>query len=129
MFVDIDSMKLINDRYGHDQGDLAIKTVASSISESITVNSVAVRYGGDEFLVIIPDCDRAKAISLKKAVLDTLRHKNSENELSYSLTASIGFVTTDPEKRKNAGLKDYVREADTLMYEIKKEMHARRSEA
>ena len=124
LFVDINSMKQINDNYGHEQGDVAIRTVAGSITDNLQKDWVAVRYGGDEFLVIVPDCGKQKAASVKKRIEDRIEERRKESGLKYPLTASIGFVTSDPVKRPDAKLWDYVREADALMYDIKKKMHA-----
>ena len=123
LFVDINSMKRINDTYGHEQGDIAIKTVAASIEENLEKDWVAVRYGGDEFLVIVPNCGKQKAAGVKKRIEERIEEKKKENKLPYELTASIGYVTTDPKERPNADLWDYVREADALMYLIKKRIH------
>ena len=123
LFVDINSMKGINDHYGHEQGDNAIRTVAQAISDTLQKDWVAVRFGGDEFLVIVPDCDRMRAAQVRQQIRERLQQRKTEDGLPYQLTVSIGYVTTDPKKRRDASLKDYVSEADSLMYQIKKEMH------
>ena len=56
MFIDINRMKLINDYYGHLQGDIAIKVVADVIKKCISENWLPIRFGGDEFLVV-GQCD------------------------------------------------------------------------
>ena len=124
LFVDINSMKGINDHYGHEQGDNAIRTVAAAISDTMQKDWIAVRFGGDEFLVIVPDCDRLRAAQVKQMIRERLQVRRTEADLPYQLTVSIGYVTTDPKKRRDASLKDYVSEADSLMYQIKKEMHS-----
>ena len=124
LFVDINSMKGINDHYGHEQGDNAIRTVAQAINDTLQKDWVAVRFGGDEFLVIVPDCDRMRAAQVRQQIRERLQQRKTESGLPYQLTVSIGYVTTDPKKRRDASLKDYVSEADSLMYQIKKEMHS-----
>ena len=124
LFVDINSMKGINDHYGHEQGDNAIRTVAAAISDTLLKDWVAVRFGGDEFLVIVPDCDRMRAAQVKQQIRERLQKRKTESRLPYQLTVSIGYVTTNPKRRRSASLKDYVSEADSLMYQIKKEMHS-----
>ncbi len=123
MFIDINKMKFINDKFGHDEGDNAIRMVAASISERLEENWMAVRYGGDEFLAIVPDCDEKYAALIKKDIEKNLQKKCKLLELPYPVTASIGYVTTDPVGRAGASLEEYVKEADDLMYKIKKEMH------
>ena len=122
-FIDINCMKNINDNYGHEQGDIAIKTVAASIADCLQKDWAAVRYGGDEFLMIAPNCARQKAATVKKNIEERIQQRVAETQLPYELTASIGCVTTDPVKRPDMRLKDYVREADELMYRIKKIVH------
>ena len=123
LFVDINSMKTINDTYGHEQGDVAIRTVAAAIEDNLQKDWVAVRYGGDEFLVIVPDCGKQKAATVRKRIEQRIEERRTGIGLEYSLTASIGYVTSDPVQRPDASLWDYVREADALMYDIKKKMH------
>ncbi|MBR1861233.1 MAG: GGDEF domain-containing protein [Lachnospiraceae bacterium] len=123
MFVDINYMKRINDEYGHLHGDNAIKTVVAAINETLRGDDIGVRFGGDEFLVISSDCDEGKAEEKKKTILDFLEKFNNEKTVPYNITVSIGYVVTDPEGRPGASLKDYIREADKLMYDIKKETH------
>ncbi len=123
MFVDINYMKSINDEYGHLNGDNAIRTVASSILANISAPAVPVRYGGDEFLIIEPDCGYDKAETIKSGILRYLEDKNSKKDVPYEISVSIGYTVSDPVNRRDAMLSDYIREADRLMYVIKKEMH------
>ena len=123
MFVDINYMKRINDEFGHLHGDNAIMTVVSAIKANIREDAIAVRFGGDEFLIISPVADEKEASAVRNSILGFLYDKNLEKSVPYEISVSIGFVVTDPESRPDATLEDYIREADKLMYEIKKEMH------
>ena len=123
MFVDINYMKSINDEFGHIHGDNAIKTVVAAINANTSKEVVAVRFGGDEFLIIAPDCSEEKAAGIKKGILDYLGKKNESGEIPYKISVSIGYVVTDPKGRPLATLQDYIKEADKHMYDIKKEMH------
>ena len=128
MFVDINYMKQINDQFGHLHGDNAIRLVAEDIRENINKNWIAVRFGGDEFLIIAPDCDEAAASKVRRNILDYLEKKNHDGTRSYEISVSCGYVITDPSQGSEVSLQDYIREADRLMYEIKKELHARDGE-
>lgn len=121
MFVDINYMKRINDEFGHLHGDNAIKTVAESITKNIREDWIAVRYGGDEFLIVGPDCDASEAEMVRGAILAYLDGKNHDGSQPYQISASCGYVVSDP--GKEGTLQDCVQEADRLMYEIKKKVH------
>ena len=123
MFVDINYMKHINDKYGHLHGDNAIKTVVSAINENISGDSIAVRFGGDEFLVISPDCDEEKASKIRESIKDRLNSINKEKINPYDISVSIGYVVTDPVKRGDVVLHEYIKEADKIMYERKRALH------
>ena len=123
MFVDINFMKRINDQYGHIHGDAAIQTVAAAIKENIHEDWIAVRFGGDEFLIIAPDCEDDMARKVKHNILEYMEHKNHDGSRPYQISASCGYVITDPES--GYPLQEYIREADRLMYEIKREVHAK----
>ena len=60
MFVDADHLKYINDTFGHDMGNLAISSIASVLRQHCPAESVSIRYGGDEFVCVIPDYDKQK---------------------------------------------------------------------
>ena len=122
MFVDINYMKRINDIHGHIHGDNAIRTVAKSIKHMIRDNWIAIRFGGDEFLLIATDCDQAEAERVKQGILDYLEQKNEDGTRPYRISVSCGYVLTDPDK--DLTLQDYIREADGVMYEIKRQVHA-----
>lgn len=125
MFVDINYMKNINDKFGHLHGDNAIKTVVSAINDNVSDDSIAVRFGGDEFLVISPDCDEEKASKIRGSIMDRLDSVNGSKVNPYDISVSIGYVVTNPVTRPHEVLQEYIKEADKIMYEIKKEMHMR----
>ena len=123
MFVDINYMKRINDQFGHLHGDNAIKTVAESIKSVLKKDWIAVRFGGDEFLLIATDCDMDQAAQVRRDILSYLDIKNYDGSQPYTISASCGYVITNPDIPSN--LQEYVKEADNLMYQIKQEVHAR----
>lgn len=119
MVVDIDRMKHINDQYGHLQGDVAIITVAEAIRESLPVGWYAVRYGGDEF-VLVGECEsRQMAEEMKQSIIRRIEMK-SEGKLPYHLSASIGYMLVDP--NMDLSIEEYFRGADQAMY-MMKQMH------
>ncbi|MCR5310433.1 MAG: GGDEF domain-containing protein [Lachnospiraceae bacterium] len=123
MFVDINYMKRINDKFGHLHGDNAIRTVVAAINDTVSKDTIAVRFGGDEFLLIVPDSDETAAKNIKQSILDILDKENEKKAAPYSITVSIGYVVTDPVAHPDTSLQEYIKEADNEMYAIKKEMH------
>lgn len=122
IFADINRMKLINDKYGHLQGDIAIRTVAESLKMTMPADWIAVRFGGDEFIMVGECQSEAEAEALKNDLatnLDTL--KNQQN-LSFPLSVSFGAVVIHPGESYN--LEEYLRKADEAMYVMKQKVHA-----
>ena len=114
LFLDIDDMKGINDRYGHEQGDLAIRTVSSVMKGSCRKSDFKMRYGGDEF-VIITEAGKA---DLKGRLIENFRKVNESGELPFYLSVSIGDYTVSDSSPKS--LDDLLRAADALMYREKR---------
>lgn len=121
MVADINRMKMINDRHGHLQGDMAIKIVANVIKSSIPKTWKAVRYGGDEY-VIIGEYDASSDMEMiKNGIIDKSRRLSEDLNLPFTLSVSVGYVTIDPDN--TLGNDEYFRMADEAMYEMKQEAH------
>ncbi len=121
LFYDINCMKLINDGYGHLNGDLAIKATANAMRNSLPKDYLLGRYGGDEFIAVGPLMEghgiedyRADFDSALKNIMDGLK-------VSFKLSASVGVCMIDPEKEGT--IDDFIREADESMYEEKQRAH------
>ena len=121
-FLDINYMKRINDVYGHLQGDIAIVIVANAIKRNERNRWIAIRYGGDEFLVIAACKGKTDAENIKKNILRTVDEIAKERDLPYHPSVSCGYVITEPES--SLSLQDYIKAADDVMYEIKRSVHA-----
>ena len=121
LFLDIDDMKGINDRYGHDKGDLAIRTVSRVVNGSCRKNDFKMRYGGDEFVIIT----RAGKVDLKGRLKENFRLVNESGELPFYLGVSIGEYTV--EGSSPGSLDELLRRADELMYEEKSRKHMDRN--
>ena len=118
MFMDMDRLKEINDIYGHSHGDNALIMFSGVLKACAGEDKIAVRYGGDEFLIIGQVEDESEADAFKLTLETALNEANAKSDLPYQIEASIGYVLTDTKGTKE--LDDYVEEADTLMYEVKK---------
>lgn len=119
MFMDMDHLKEINDIYGHSHGDNALILFSGVLKKCAGEDKIAVRYGGDEFLIIGQVENKEGAEDFKCMLEEELAKTNAENDLPYQIEASIGYVLTDVKSKKE--LDEYVEEADTLMYEVKKQ--------
>ena len=91
LMIDIDYFKMINDNYGHDVGDDAIRIVSNVIKSSIRSSDIAIRYGGEEFLVLLYNCDEENVLK----IADNIRKNFSKEKISakgetFSKTLSIG---------------------------------------
>ncbi|WP_373036151.1 diguanylate cyclase [Sulfurimonas sp.] len=91
LMIDIDYFKMINDNYGHDVGDEAIRIVSGVIKKSIRKADMAIRYGGEEFLVLLYNCEEENIIK----IADNIRTEFSKQKIyangdSFSKTLSVG---------------------------------------
>ena len=111
LVVDLDNLKVYNDKHGHLKGDEALRGVAQAVTASIRQDvDTGYRYGGDEFAVILPDSDETEAAE----VAERLR-KTFENFGFEGTSLSIGLAEIDFEE----DLDDFVTRADTAMYVAK----------
>ena len=113
LFIDMDSMKQINDGYGHENGDVAIRMTAGIIRSACDEQDFVMRYGGDEFLVIAS----GRAAGLRENIDRAIRSMNESRGLPFDISLSIGSVTAN--RQGGMSLEDCVQKADALMYEIK----------
>ena len=123
VFIDMNRMKYINDNFGHQQGDLAITTVANAILDCMPKGWVGIRYGGDEF-VAVGECKEEKlAEDYISRVCTMLKERVGTMNLEYPLTVSCGYALSDPASKLT--LFDYVNKADDLMYIQKQKTYAK----
>ena len=112
LYYDLDSFKSINDTYGHRAGDMVLATVAQVVMKHLTGQEKLYRYGGEEFIAILPNSDSAstfeKAEAIRKAV-----EKTTFQGYRFSITMSIGISTYGEHSTRIA---DLIRLSDTAMY-------------
>ncbi len=124
LFFDMDRLKYLNDNYGHEYGDFAIKTIAAAILKNCPKDSVPVRSGGDEFVVVQQMLPQEELKAMQENIREEIRIKSEKVYFPFPLTVSIGCVVTDMTCDKT--LDDYIREADEVMYEEKVQKKAAR---
>lgn len=109
LFLDLDKFKEFNDKYGHQMGDEGLVSFALIIKENLQSDDILGRYGGDEFICLLPKTDIQRAIKVASQMLKGVR----ENELLKGLTLSIG-IGVFPYDGKD--LVELVRYADSACY-------------
>lgn len=95
LFMDMDRLKMINDRYGHAVGDKAIQSVSRAIVHNIPEKAIPVRYGGDEFLVLVPAADDQDAQKILCAVSSSLQHEAEFLGVPNLFGVSGGYIISD----------------------------------
>ena len=116
--LDLDGLKAANDRFGHDWGDNLLRAVADVLRGDVRVTDVAARYGGDEFVLMLPETDLSGAILVAEKVrVDISRVALPHDGQVVRTSASIGIVTFPHDGRTSAEL---LRRADLAMYEAKR---------
>jgi len=121
LFIDLDRFKAYNDTYGHAKGDEVLERFAEVVRETATRRplDLAVRNGGEEFLVVLPDTRLDVAIGIAQALVKILADLALPHERSsYGVvTASVGVAGGQPQPGQSAS--DYVERADSAMYKAK----------
>jgi len=118
IFLDLDDLKMVNNFYGHLTGSRTLQEVAKRILSAVRGIDKVVRFGGDEFCIILPETDQEQAIAVanrvRKSLTSTVLQLDSEIEIS--ITASFG-IATYPTHGLNKD--DLIRQADAAMYRVK----------
>jgi diguanylate cyclase (GGDEF)-like protein len=119
LMFDIDFFKKVNDTYGHDAGDAVLRTLATAVMDSIRNEDVYCRVGGEEFAVIMRDCDQKSAMVLGER-LRALVEKTpiSHGDRTLNVTISVGVATLDTTRHKRG--EQLTAEADKYLYDAKR---------
>ena len=125
MVIDMDGLKRINDRYGHAEGDIAIKNLADIIGTVFKDKAIAGRTGGDEFYVFVPECTEDTAAIFKKQFYFLLSDINNNMDKPYELSASFGTFVHEITPAYN--VEELLRIADERMYAEKQQKRAHRT--
>ncbi len=120
MFVDINGLKAVNDKFGHECGDKLILAVAKATTSAVRENDYIARVGGDEFIVILNGSTENDCDSIENRVIHNLAMHNESNE--FPVSASIGCVFVD-RKNKNRTVEEIIEEADKKMLKNKSKFY------
>ena len=117
VMIDIDYFKNYNDFYGHPAGDIVIKKTADILRKSIRKNDILIRYGGEEFLLVLKNADKEIFIDVYKRIIRNLEKENIVHEkssVSDKVTLSVGVCFAHFEKTLN--LEKSIKSADEALY-------------
>ena len=121
--MDLDHFKQINDTHGHDVGDQALIWVAELMKEVCKENGLAVRYDGDEFMILMPGANKETALKVGQELIQLAHEKPAlDRSVELPITLSIG-VASAPEDAQTGN--DLIYKADTALYYAKKSGRAR----
>jgi len=116
--LDVDKFKDFNDNFGHDAGDVVLQNVASTMRDTLDAAHVPCRFGGEEFLIMLPDCGKDDAMK----IADNLRLKIMNTQVTYAgkplpnVTISCGVAVYPDTSKAVEGL---LKEADVALYRAK----------
>ncbi|MBN8443411.1 MAG: EAL domain-containing protein [Thauera sp.] len=118
MFIDVDRFKLVNDTYGHAEGDLLLRAIASRLSASLRRGDTLARLGGDEFTALLPDINQPEdAETIARKIVAALSEPIKLSEGEFRATVSIGIALYP---RDGSTAEDLTRHADIAMYQVKR---------
>ena len=118
--IDMDDLKGINDRFGHSEGDIALKTFGEAMISAAGENDICSRFGGDEFVCAgIAEDGKKRAEEFTQKMIAFLDNYNQTSGKPYTVAGSIGISVTKADS--DAAIDEMMLAADQLMYENKKE--------
>ena len=118
VYIDMNNLKIINDRYGHDEGDFSLKLIGESLEKIVENKGVVGRIGGDEFACIMEYDGNDEGESVLKQIYKAFADYNQNSDKEYNITVSAGGSLLKP--YDNISLKDALTQADEKLYEVKK---------
>ena len=118
LMLDIDHFKDFNDTYGHIKGDHVLKDIAQLINRSIDTSNILCRYGGEEFLLVLPGVDQTNGLLIAEKIRKNIEEYDFSKDMPYpgKVTVSIGGATAG---RKTQNETDLVEQADLALYKAK----------
>lgn len=121
ILIDIDDFKKINDNYGHDKGDEVLKEFGTLLKENTRYTDLIYRYGGEEFVIILPDFNIERAHAVIERLRETVEaHPFTEHNLEITFSAGISGLDSGLLNDENLSTADeLIRRADMAMYSAK----------
>jgi diguanylate cyclase (GGDEF)-like protein len=117
-YADLDGLKEINDRFGHNEGSLAIAKTGAVLKRTFRNSDIVARLGGDEFAILAQDVGQHEIENITTRLEESLRTENEQNEDGYLLSLSVGTVWID--HGNTLSIEQLLGKADNTMYEHKR---------
>lgn len=116
IMLDIDYFKLVNDKYGHNIGDLVIKTIANTLKNQLSEQDIVCRWGGEEFLMLLPEMELSQAADIAERIRGAIAGRKIQvNEHDLSVTVSCGVA----EHTVNEKAVELISRVDVALYQAK----------
>lgn len=115
ILIDVDNFKYFNDQYGHDFGDKVLSSVAKLMSNKLRESDYIGRFGGDEFLILLPRTRKEEASGIARRILDALPMLNIDNSYE-TISVSMGITEHQP----GEDLRGTIKKADDAMFQAKR---------
>jgi diguanylate cyclase (GGDEF)-like protein len=115
ILCDIDNFKLVNDRYGHNTGDIIIQAFAGLLKELTRTTDICTRLGGDEFLIILPLTNEQEALIVAEKIRLACEQCTFSKQPTLTFTCSFGVCV----QRENRSFEELVHDADQALYQAK----------
>jgi len=118
LMIDVDKFKRINDILGHQGGDAVLQRIATTLQEGRRDMDTVVRYGEDEFLIILPMIGNGLDLVVHRIEKAMKKWGQNYHDIDFPITLSIGTSTLDPENPEK--IEDIIKKADSSMYQVKR---------
>jgi len=120
IFIDVNDLKLVNDNFGHKEGDLLLRNISDTLQNFLRKDDIVVRFGGDEFLLILPQSSYVDAEKVWERIKDRLKKADKENDKNYKISVSHG--TAEYSGDYNLTVDQLINKADKRMYREKEKI-------
>lgn len=115
IMIDLDNFKQINDSFGHKLGDMVLQTVSQSIKDIIREEDVAGRYGGEEFIIILPNTNHSAAFKVAEKIRKSVKNiKWQYDDMKITLSGGVYSLVDE-------GINEFIEKTDILLYKAKSE--------
>ncbi len=125
IMMDVNDFKKINDTYGHNAGDRAIRWMGDLLLKSMPRSGIVIRYSGDEFIMLLPDVEDRDVRAVMDEISDRLEQFNQTGAEPFALRVSMGYAKFEKEDNQET----FQRKMDEAMYIEKGKYHSQHQEA